>query len=328
MIQRYFDGDVPSSRITEDKYLAAKRGGVDADAGALASVLEHARDQFVMHFDDFAFSRALEAAWTIVARVDKMISDAKPWELAKDAEQRQTLGALLYRAAEAIRWLCVLLHPVMPEATREIARQLGSTDDLMKADPAQLSWGGLKEGARIGEINAVFPRIDKKRIMTEIEKGNEESGTHATEADAVTTASGREETKPEPPMRGATEADAVPGASTEGVTSFIEIADFAKVDLRVGEVVTAERVPKSDKLLRFTIDLGEAEPRQVLAGIAEHYEPEKMIGRKVVVVANLKPRKLRGFESQGMILAASVGDDGRPVIATFTEDVPNGARLK
>jgi methionyl-tRNA synthetase len=329
MIQRYLDGVIPSSQIAEDKYLTAKRAGVDVDAGALVSVLEHARDQFVMHLDDFAFSRALEAAWTIVARVDKMISDAKPWELAKDEEQRQTLGALLYRAAEAIRWLCVLLHPFMPEASREIARQLGATDDLTKADPAQLSWGGLKEGTRIGEINPVFPRIDKKRTMAEIEKGNEETGTHATEADAVASAPGREETKPAPPMQGATEADAVPGApEAEGVATFIEIGDFAKVELRVGEVLTAERVPKSDKLLRFTIDLGEAEPRQVLAGIAEHYEPEKMIGRKLVVVANLKPRKLRGFESQGMILAASVGDDGRPIIATFTEDVPNGARLK
>ena len=131
-------------------------------------------------------------------------------------------------------------------------------------------------------------------------------------------------------MQGATEADAVPAGQTEAVASvsFIEIDDFAKVELRVGEVLTAERVPKSDKLLRFTIDLGEAEPRQILAGIAEYYEPEKMIGRKVVVVSNLKPRKLRGFESQGMILAASIGEEGRPIIATFTEDVPNGARLK
>jgi methionyl-tRNA synthetase len=133
------------------------------------------------------------------------------------------------------------------------------------------------------------------------------------------------ETNPEqPPMKGATEAQQSP----EGVASFITIDDFVKVEMRVGEVLTAERVPKSDKLLRFTIDLGEAEPRQILAGIAEYYEPEKLIGRKVVVVSNLKPRKLRGFESQGMVLAASVGDEGRPVLATFTEDVPNGARLK
>jgi methionyl-tRNA synthetase len=96
----------------------------------------------------------------------------------------------------------------------------------------------------------------------------------------------------------------------------------------VGEVLSAERVPKADKLLLLEIDIGEEKPRQVLAGIAQYYEPEKLVGRKVVVVANLKPRKLRGFESQGMVVAASIGEEGRPVIATFTEDVPNGARLK
>jgi len=123
-------------------------------------------------------------------------------------------------------------------------------------------------------------------------------------------------------MTHATEADAV------GVTNFIEIGDFAKVDLRVGQVLTAERLPKSDKLLLLQIDLGEEKPRQILAGIAEYYAPEKMVGRKVVIVANLKPRKLRGYESQGMVVAASYGEEGRPVIATFDEDVPNGARLK
>ena len=121
-----------------------------------------------------------------------------------------------------------------------------------------------------------------------------------------------------------TEAAAVLGA--EGVV--IDITDFAKVELRVGEVRTAERIPKADKLLLITVDIGEEKPRQILAGIAQYYEPEKLIGRKIVVVANLKPRKLRGYESQGMLLAASVGEEGKPVIATFAEDVPNGARLK
>ena len=146
---------------------------------------------------------------------------------------------------------------------------------------------------------------------------------HAPEADAVASAPAASETKPEPPMQRATEADAV-----EGVTSFIEIGDFAKVEMRVGEVLTAGRIPKADKLLLLTIDVGEAQPRQVLAGIAQYYEPENLVGKKVVVVANLKPRKLRGYESQGMVVAASIGEEGRPVIATFTEDVPNGARLK
>ena len=330
MIGRYCDCLVPSGKIGEGNYLAAKRAGVDPDAQALASSLEHARDQFVLNFGDFAFSRALETAWTIIARVDKMISDAKPWELFKSEEQKDTLNAVLYRAAETLRWLSVLLYPVMPEASQKIYEQLGLTDRVETLDPTKLEWGELKEGTRIGEVKALFPRIDKAKTMAAIEKETEPVGVHATEADAVASAPGNAETKPAPPMRGATEADAVPAGQTEATasTNFIEIGDFAKVDLRVGEVLTAERVPKSDKLLRFTIDLGEAEPRQILAGIAEHYEPEKMIGRKVVVVSNLKPRKLRGFESQGMILAASVGDEGRPVIATFTEDVPNGARLK
>ena len=132
----------------------------------------------------------------------------------------------------------------------------------------------------------------------------------------------------QPPQQGATEAQPAPAAAPEGVATFISIEDFVKVELRVGQVLSAERVPKSDKLLRFTVDVGEPEPRQILAGIAEHYEPETMVGRKLVIVSNLKPRKLRGFESQGMVLAASVGEEGRPVLATFTEDVPNGARLK
>ncbi|HEX8140240.1 MAG TPA: methionine--tRNA ligase [Pyrinomonadaceae bacterium] len=342
MIHRYSDGLVPPPVIDEDKYLAAKRASVDPDPMALASVLERARDQFVLQFDDYAFSRALESAWAIIERVDKTITEAKPWELAKQEGQRQTLNAVLYRAAEALRWLAVLLHPVMPETTAKIFSQLGLTERVEGLDPALLTWGTLQAGTRIGEIAPLFPRIDKAKIMAEIEKEQppQQQGTHATEADAVRPVPQSEHLQPVPPMQGATEADAVAGAQigqggqaaeagqAEGLASLIEIGDFARVELRVGEILTAERVPKSDKLLRFTVDLGEASPRQILAGIAEHYEPEKMIGRKVIVVANLKPRKLRGYESQGMILAASIGAEGKPVIATFTEDVPNGARLK
>jgi methionyl-tRNA synthetase len=183
-----------------------------------------------------------------------------------------------------------------------------------------LKWGEFKEGTAIGEVQPIFPRIDKTKTMAEINAEQKPSGVHATEADAV--AGSEPTTKPEPPMQHATEADAV------GVTSFIEIDDFAKVDLRVGQVLSAERIPKADKLLLMKVDVGEEQPRQILAGIAQYYEPEKLVGRKVVIVANLKPRKLRGYESQGMVVAASYGEEGRPVIATFTEDVPNGARLK
>lgn len=132
------------------------------------------------------------------------------------------------------------------------------------------------------------------------------------------------------PVEPAASAAAVAPAPTPATEddAFITIDDFAKVDLRVGQILAADRIEGADKLLKLSVDLGETEPRQVLAGIALHYAPEALVGRKIVVVANLKPRKMRGLVSHGMILAASVGDDGVPVLATFAEDVPNGIRLK
>ncbi|MEO8435862.1 MAG: methionine--tRNA ligase [Pyrinomonadaceae bacterium] len=356
MIARYCDGRIPSGEIAEEGLLPAKRAGIDTDA-TIAGFVEHARDEFMLHFDNFAFSRALESAWTIVARADKMISEAKPWELIKDPAQRPALNAVLYQAAESLRWLCVLLHPVMPSATEKIYQQLGLSNaagSLSKLNPAELKWSQLPSGTSIGEVEAPFPRIDKGKTMAEIvrtgsgsDRANntkEAPSPHATEADAVPSAPASAATKPIPPRHHATEADAVTtgganqdaasaGASTASGAStqpdgLIDITDFTKVELRVGEVLTAERIPKADKLLLLTVDIGEEKPRQILAGIAQYYEPDSLVGRKIAVVANLKPRKMRGYESQGMLLAASVGDEGKPVIATFAEEVPNGARLK
>jgi methionyl-tRNA synthetase len=274
-----------------------------------------------------------------------MISSAKPWDLAKDPAQHETLHAVLYRAAETLRWLSVLLYPVMPNATQAIYKQLGLSEDLSKLDPGELKWEGLSVGTEIGEVKGLFPRLDKAKIMDEINRGTVSeprpsgraagSGEHATEADAVPGAAvGAPDRGTSPTVREgssagsgqhATEADAVKNETGDGL---IEITDFAKIDLRVGEVRSAERIPKADKLLLLSVDIGEEKPRQILAGIAQHYEPEQLLGRKIVIVANLKPRKLRGYESQGMLLAASLGEEGKPVIATFAEDVPNGARLK
>lgn len=322
MIGRYCDGHVPSGQISEDKLLLAKRTGVDTDETTISGFIEHARDQYLQNLENLSFSRALEVAWSIVARVDKMITDAKPWDLAKDENQKQTLGAVLFRSAEALRWLSVLLYPVMPISSTEIWRQLGLEGSPGTVSPTALTWGGLEVGNVIGEVKPIFPRIDKNKTMEEIIDGTQAKPARATEAEAVISSEPKPETVSAAPMQHATETDAI------GVTSFIEIGDFAKVDLRVGQVLSAERIPKADKLLLLKIDIGEEQPRQVLAGIAQYYEPENLIDRKVVVVANLKPRKLRGYESQGMVVAASYGEEGRPVIATFTEDVPNGARLK
>jgi methionyl-tRNA synthetase len=183
-------------------------------------------------------------------------------------------------------------------------------------------WGEPLDVSKIERVSPAFPKLNKEKIMSEIESQNApaaEQSSLTTEAASDPAATAQQQ--PASPA-GATQAAAPPTAAT------IQIDDFIKVELRAATVLEAERVPKADKLLRLKVDLGEAEPRQILAGIAQHYAPEEVVGRKIIVVANLAPRKLRGLESNGMLLAASVGEDGRPVLATFGEDVPNGARLK
>ncbi len=318
MIQRYCAGKIPQPSISEANFIYAKRAGVQPDAQETASILEHARDEFLAAFDDYSFSRALETAWAIIARIDKELSDAKPWDLAKDEHQRETLNAVLYRAVEILRWLSVMLYPVMPEATQKIYSQIGLAEDISKFDPKNLKWGELPAGTVIGEVAPVFPRLDKNKIMEEIN-----SDQQSVAGDQAAEGSGQASVAP-------ASAGASPSGD-EGQTpkdEFITIDDFLKVDLRVGTILSAEKLPDADKLLLFKVDIGEAEPRQLLAGLAEYYEPEKLIGRKVVVVANLKPRKMRGLESRGMVCAASIGDGDTPALATFIEDVANGARLK
>jgi methionyl-tRNA synthetase len=313
MISKYRDGRVPSGTIAEENYIQARRAGLDPDGGEIVSVLQHARDEFVRRFDNFEFSHALEVAWSVIARIDKMITETKPWVLATDEKQAETLNAVLYRAAETLRWLSVMLYPVMPESAAKIYRQIGLSGDVAAIDPVSLTWGELEPGTAIGESEAIFPRIDKNKVMSEIKS---ETATPPETGDAVK----------ETPKAVASN-DGQP-STTDEQENFITIDDFLKVELRVGEVKVAERVPKADKLLRLEVDLGEEKPRQLLAGLAEYYDPEKLIGRKVVVVANLKPRKMRGLESQGMICAASLGEEDTPALATFLEDVKIGARLK
>jgi methionyl-tRNA synthetase len=315
MIAKYRDGKIPNGRIAEENYIQARRAGVDPDGQEIVSVVEHARDEFIRRFDNFKFSQGLEILWTVIARIDKMISDSKPWELVKDEKQAETLNAVLYRSVETLRWLSVLLAPVMPEATQKIDAQLGLDGKVTSIDPESLKWGGIEPGTAIGQSEGAFPRIDKVKVMGEIkEQAMAEQQVESTPAVIA-----------EIPM---TEGPTESASQIESDENFITIDDFLKVELRVGEIKVAERIPKADKLLRFEIDLGEEKPRQILAGLAEYYEPEQLIGRRVVVVANLKPRKMRGLESQGMICAASLGSEDTPAIATFIENVEIGARLK
>jgi methionyl-tRNA synthetase len=316
MVSRYCDGVIPAPGRA-DAELTARAGEVrEAATQAIA--------QFDREFDQYNFSRALDAVWSAIERVDKFLSDAKPWNLAKSSDQRGALELVLNTATETLRHLVVLLAPVLPNAAEEIWQSLGETGKAAEIAPASLEWGESTD-KRIGEVKPIFPKLDKTKIMDEIKQ--EEAASQAART---------EESKEQQPARGPVEPEqavvTAPAASEASEAaaepSYITIDDFAKVELRVGQILTAERIPKADKLLKFTIDLGEAAPRQILAGIAQYYEPEKLIGRKVVVVANLAPRKMRGLESQGMILAASVGEEGRPVLAGFLEDAPNGTKLR
>jgi methionyl-tRNA synthetase len=293
MITRYFKGEVP------DPAKAAH----SAQEDAIASAAERAIADFGSCFDQFQFSRALESAWALVAAVDKYIVENAPWKLgeAQDEQSRSRLSTVLYTSAEALRIVTALVHPVMPDATAKIWAQLG-LGDITKFDLTQLRWGQLQPGKKLGEVQAVFPRADKSAIER-MQKMEEQGASGAT---------------------GVPPAPAEPAAASPD--GKITIDDFAKVELRVAQVKVAERVKGADKLLRLEVDLG-TEVRQLVAGIAEAYTPESLIGRKVVIVANLAPRKLRGLESNGMIVAASI-EGGKPVLASFLEDVPVGARLK
>jgi methionyl-tRNA synthetase len=304
--------------------------------------------------DAFDFSRALEVLWQLVGTVDGYITATTPWKLGalEDEASRQQLGTILYTCAEAIRIITALVTPVLPDASAKVWQQLG-LGDITHADLANISWGGLAPGTRLGEPAPLFPRAEKDAVtrMKEIEENRPQSALEQalasvpaaqpaasaeTPAEAATPATAAPDAAPKPiasvapsaPAPAATPASApataAPAASA--TPGQITIDDFTKIELRVALVKVAERVPKADKLLRLEVDLG-GETRQILAGIAESYDPATLVGRKVIVVANLAPRKLRGLESNGMLLAGSI-EGGKAALASFLEDVPLGARVK
>ncbi|MBI4747949.1 MAG: methionine--tRNA ligase [Acidobacteria bacterium] len=280
---------------------------------------------FAAELDRIATGRAMELVLELVGTVDKYLSNYAPWKLAKDESARPLLLTVLNTAVEGLRHITVLMACAMPDAATEVWKQLGLVGSPADYNPQALHWESLPEHTHIGELKGLFPRLNKEKVMAEIQ---EEVNKQAEAKKAIAPAS-----EPQAPAAPVAEAAPVPTAPVAEAApaeekGYITIDDFVKVELRVGQVLEAERIPKADKLLKLQVDLAEEKPRQILAGIAQYYEPEALVGRKIVVVANLAPRKMRGLESQGMLLAASIGSEGRPVLATFTEEVPNGARLK
>jgi methionyl-tRNA synthetase len=316
MIQNYFDSKIP----------APPKGHLDGDNSPLrlpmravkGLLLDGSWDekgkQTPGHYDSMRFSAVLQEIWTLISMVDAYLTEEKPWNLVKDSEKRERLMEVLYEGAEALRVISVLAHPVLPKATQVLWEKLGLRGNVADQQMGQLEWGGLKGGEKVTVEPVLFPRVDHQEAIERIEAmANEELNPTPVAPPAKLAAS-------------ATSGGAA--AAPQAAPEKIGIEDFVKVEMRVGQIKTAERIVGADKLLKLTVDIG-TEIRQICAGIAQYYEPEKLIGRKVAVVVNLAPRKLRGVESNGMVIAAAVGPDGRPVLAGFPdEDVEIGARLK
>jgi methionyl-tRNA synthetase len=293
MIQQYRGGKIPA-------------GAADAEIGAGA---RQAIATFTDALERLEFSRALEAVWGLQSQVDKYIVTQAPWKLVKKPDGAATLDGVLYTAAEALRVVTALASTVLPESAARIWSQLGMTEPLDQLRIGALDWGQLAPGQQIGEIAGVFPRLDVKLTVEKLRDLEEKEAAR------------------QKALMGKGPAPAAAASAAAVDEGRISIEDFAKVELRVAQVLSAEPVKGADKLLHLKVDAGEAEPRTLVAGIAEAYKPEDLIGRKIIIVANLQPRKLRGITSNGMLLAATA-EGGKPVLAGFHEEIPPGARLK
>jgi methionyl-tRNA synthetase len=294
-----------------------KAGALQAQDTVLAKGAQAAIGEVMEHYEKLEFSRGLEVIWALISAADKYLTVEKPWSLGESGDEQQRRATVLWTTAEVLRVVTVVTHPVLPESTTKVWALLGQSGTLGAVDLDGLAWGQLAPGTALGKLQALFPRIEKTEAIERME-AMEKEAQNAPSPVAVTT----------PAAAPATAGTAAAAASAPAAAEKIGIEDFAKVEMRVGQIKTAERIVGADKLLKLTVEIG-SEIRQICAGIAQFYEPEKLIGRKVAVVVNLAPRKLRGVESNGMIVAASVGPEGRPVLAGFPdEDVEIGARLK
>ena len=292
MIEKYFDGVLPEPKEENE---------LDQNLKELAT---NVVNQVENSLDEMLFSQALSQIWQLVSRTNKYIDETMPWALAKEESNRDRLGTVLYNLIESIRVISILIQPFMTKTPALIREQIGiNSGDIIGWDQAK-SWNLSQPGTKIVKKEAIFPRLDMELELKTIDETTLEARRKAEENKRMS----EEKEKVEKPT-----------------TEEISIDDFFKTDLRVGQVIAAERIPKADKLLKIQLDLG-YEQRQVVSGIAKYYTPEELVGQKVICVTNLKPVKLRGEISNGMILAASQGDS--LVLATVSADIPNGAQVK
>ncbi|EHB64282.1 methionine--tRNA ligase [Paenibacillus lactis] len=298
MVYKYFDGEVP-----------AFKAGVTPYDSSIEEAAKAVYDKVETAMENMEFSVALTAISQFVSRSNKYIDETQPWALAKDESKREELASVMSHLVETLRVASILLQPFLTRTPKKIWEQLGlSEGDLTTWDSGR-DFGAISAGTKLQKGDPIFPRLDPEQEVAYI-------------AEAMTGgAKAAEEAKNDPqPAASAADAEEAPELKEE-----IGIEDFAKVELRVAQVTAAEPVKKADKLLKLQLDLG-FEQRQVVSGIAKFYKPEELVGQKVICVTNLKPVKLRGELSQGMILAASKGD--QLTLATVPESMPNGAIVK
>jgi len=289
MINKYFDGVIPVENLGETEFDTA-----------LKEFAENVKVKYEENMEKMQFSIVLAELWSLVSRTNKYIDETAPWVLAKEEADRPKLAAVMANLAESLRYIAVMLQPFMTTAPKQIAEQLGLDAKYLTWDSIKIFGNTITEKTKVVEKGTpIFPRLDAEVEINYI----------------------REQ------MKGSVQTSQVEEQPTMDVPEVDEITidDFMKVDLRVATVVACEPIPKANKLLKLQVDLG-YEKRQVVSGIAEHYKPEELIGQKVIVVTNLKPVKLRGELSQGMILAGS--HDGILSLATVDSKLANGAKVK
>lgn len=295
MVTRYFDGVVPTPTRVEEE---------------IAQLARETAQEYETALGEFRFNAALEAVWRLIGRMNRYIEERTPWKQAKEG-QREELAITLYTCLEAVRVAATLLAPAMPTASGALWRQIGlpTTVDTARWKEAA-AWGLLPPGTTVPAPQPLFPRIQDVVKSDEKKRVSESKKVETTDQEKR-----RKEEGTPPSATGEQTAEA----------PVITIDEFMKVQLRVANVTAAEPVPNASKLLKLTVEVGE-ETRTILAGIAEMYQPEELVGKQVVVVANLAPRKMRGVESQGMLLAADV--EGQAIIVQPETRVPSGSRVR
>ena len=287
MIDKYFGGTIPALREAQP---------LDDE---LIALMDGLKAEYERDMEAFAFQNALVAVFRVLSRANKYIDETAPWILGKEEDKKARLASVLFNLTEAIRVSAIFLSPFMPETAEKIFAMLGCGEELRRYDNAHYIPSSEPLAVKKGEN--LFPRIDVKAELEHLEAQR----------------APKEEPKPAEKK----------AEKPEGVASIIEIADFAKVDLRVAKIIACEPVPKADKLLRLTLEDGREGGRQVVSGISAWYKPDDLVSKKIVVVANLKPAKLRGVLSEGMILAADAGENEVKVL--FVDDsVPVGSKVR